>query len=155
MDDEAHPQPTEIDMTDTRYLPLAGRLLIGLPFVFFGLAKAATFAKTVALVEMVGIPLTPFLGAAGAITLEIGGGLLLALGYKVRPVAVLLAIFTMVTAYYFHSNLADENTMVHFFKNVMMTGGLLQVVAFGAGSLSLDAYLSKRSGAAGQVVYAN
>jgi len=141
-------------MTETRYLPLAGRLLIGLPFVFFGLAKAATFAKTVALVEMVGIPL-PLFGAIGAITLEVGGGLLLALGYKVRPIAVLLAIFTMVTAYYFHSNLADENTMVHFFKNVMMTGGLLQVVAFGAGSLSLDAYLSRRSGAASQVAFAN
>ncbi|EHK79325.1 hypothetical protein SM0020_03085 [Sinorhizobium meliloti CCNWSX0020] len=141
-------------MSDTRYLPLAGRLLIGLPFLFFGLAKAATFAKTVALVEMVGIPL-PLLGAIGAITLEIGGGLLLVAGFKVRPVAVLLAIFTIVAAYYFHSNLADENTMVHFFKNVMMTGGLLQVVAFGAGALSLDAYLAKRSGSSTATAYAN
>jgi len=140
-------------MTDTRYLPLAGRLLIGLPFVFFGLAKAATFAKTVALVELVGIPFPP-VGALGAIILEVGGGLLIALGYKVRPVAVLLAIFTMVTAYYFHSNLADENTLVHFFKNVMMTGGLLQVVAFGAGAFSLDAYLSKRGVAATNAAYA-
>ncbi|WP_209090534.1 DoxX family protein [Agrobacterium tumefaciens] len=141
-------------MSDTRYLPLAGRLLIGLPFLFFGLAKAATFAKTVALVEMVGIPL-PLLGAIGAIMLEIGGGLLLITGFKVRPVAVLLAIFTMVTAYYFHSNLADENTMVHFFKNVMMTGGLLQVVAFGAGALSLDAYFAKRGVIPATVAYVN
>ena len=141
-------------MSDTRYLPLAGRLLIGIPFLFFGLAKAATFAKTVGLVELVGIPF-PLLGAIGAITLEIGGGLLLVTGLKVRPVAVLLAIFTMVTAYYFHSNLADENTMVHFFKNVMMTGGLLQVVAFGAGALSLDAYLAKRSGTPTAAAYAN
>jgi len=141
-------------MNTERYLPLAGRLLIGLPFAFFGLAKAATFAKTVALVEMVGIPLPPLLGAVGAITLEVGGGLLLALGYKVRPVAVLLAIFTMITAYYFHSNLADENTMVHFFKNVMMTGGLLQVAAFGAGALSLDAYFAKRSGGHSKVAFA-
>ncbi|QTK81772.1 Inner membrane protein yqjF [Agrobacterium tumefaciens] len=143
-----------MNMSDTRYLPLAGRLLIGLPFLFFGLAKAATFAKTVALVEMVGIPL-PLLGAIGAIMLEIGGGLLLITGFKVRPVAVLLAIFTMVTAYYFHSNLADENTMVHFFKNVMMTGGLLQVVAFGAGALSLDAYFAKRGVIPATVAYVN
>lgn len=141
-------------MSETRYLPLAGRLLIGLPFLFFGLAKAATYTKTVALVEMVGIPLPP-LAALGAITLEIGGGLLLVAGYKVRPVAVLLAIFTMATAYYFHSNLADENTMVHFFKNVMMTGGLLQVVAFGAGVLSLDAYLAKRLAPIAGATYAN
>jgi putative oxidoreductase len=143
-----------MNMSDTRYLPLAGRLLTGLPFVFFGLAKAATYAKTVALVQMVGIPLPP-LAALGAIALETGSGLLLVAGYKVRPVAVLLAIFTMVTAYYFHSNLADENTMVHFFKNVMMTGGLLQVVAFGAGALSLDAYLAKRSGTPAAAAYAN
>ena len=26
----------------------------------------------------------------------------------------------------------------HFLKNVMMAGGLLQIVAFGAGALSLD-----------------
>jgi len=141
-------------MNTERYLPLAGRLLIGLPFAFFGLAKAATFAKTVALVEMVGIPLPPAVGALGAIALEVGGGLAIALGYKVRPVAVLLAIFTMVTAYYFHSNLADENTMVHFFKNVMMTGGLLQVAAFGAGALSLDACFAKRGAAPRDVAYA-
>ena len=141
-------------MTTERYLPLAGRLLIGLPFVFFGLAKAATFEKTVALVELVGIPL-PVIGAVGAITLELGGGLLVALGYKVRPGAVLLAIFTMVTAYYFHSNLADENTLVHFFKNVMLTGGLLQVVAFGAGAFSLDAFLEKRSDTDVPVAFAN
>ncbi|MBD9388599.1 DoxX family protein [Agrobacterium sp. AGB01] len=141
-------------MTTERYLPLAGRLLIGLPFVFFGLAKAATFEKTVALVELVGIPL-PVIGAVGAITLEVGGGLLVALGYKVRPVAVLLAIFTMVTAYYFHSNLADENTLVNFFKNVMLTGGLLQVVAFGAGAFSLDAFLAKRSDTDVPVAFAN
>lgn len=140
-------------MNTERYFPLAGRLLIGLPFAFFGIAKAASFAKTVALVELAGIPLPP-VGALGAIALEIGGGLLIALGYKVRPVAALLAVFTVVTAYYFHSNLADENTMVHFFKNVMMTGGLLQVVAFGPGAMSLDAYLAKRGRTAINAAYA-
>ena len=28
--------------------------------------------------------------------------------------------------------------MIHFLKNVMMAGGLLQIVAFGAGALSID-----------------
>jgi putative oxidoreductase len=50
----------------------------------------------------------------------------------------------MVTAVYFHRNLADQNTFVHFFKNVMMTGGLLQIAAFGAGALSLDSYVNSR-----------
>jgi putative oxidoreductase len=38
----------------------------------------------------------------------------------------------------FHNNFADQNQMIHFLKNVMMAGGLLQIVAFGAGALSID-----------------
>ena len=32
--------------------------------------------------------------------------------------------------------------MIHFLKNVMMAGGLLQIVHFGAGALSLDSRLN-------------
>ncbi len=130
-------------MNNTRYVPFAGRLLIGLPFVLFGVGKATTFGATVAMVGAVGLPVAP-LAAIGAIALEIVGGALLVAGYKVRPVAALLAIFSMVTAFYFHGNLADQNSFVHFFKNVMMTGGLLQIAAFGAGAFSLEEYLSNR-----------
>ncbi|SAL51189.1 DoxX family protein [Caballeronia turbans] len=130
-------------MTSTRYVPLIGRLLIGLPFILFGLGKATTYDATVAMIAAVGLPLPP-LAFIGAVTLEIVGGTLLVAGYKVRPIALVLAIFCMVTAVYFHRNLADQNTFVHFFKNVMMTGGLLQIAAFGAGALSLDSYVNSR-----------
>ncbi len=30
------------------------------------------------------------------------------------------------------------NNIIHFLKNVAMTGGLLQIVGFGAGALSID-----------------
>jgi putative oxidoreductase len=49
-----------------------------------------------------------------------------------------LALFCLATAVSFHSNFADQNQMIHFLKNVMMAGGLLQIVAFGAGALSID-----------------
>ena len=29
--------------------------------------------------------------------------------------------------------------MIHFLKNIMLAGGLLQIVHFGAGALSIDA----------------
>jgi len=45
----------------------------------------------------------------------------------------------------FHSNFADKNQMIHFLKNVMMAGGILQIAAFGAGALSLDHRFSKRT----------
>jgi len=50
----------------------------------------------------------------------------------------------------FHSNFADQNQMIHFLKNVMMAGGLLQIAAFGAGAISLDNRLSR-----GRVAVAN
>ena len=130
-------------MNDTRYLPFAGRLLIGLPFILFGIGKATAYSATVTMIEAAGLPVPP-LSFLGAVTLEIVGGALLVAGYRVRPVAALLALFSMVTAFYFHGNLGDQNNFVHFFKNVMMTGGLLQVAAFGAGAFSLDGYLSNR-----------
>jgi len=63
---------------------------------------------------------------------------LLIAGFKARTVAAVLALFSLGTAATFHSNFADQNQMIHFLKNVMMAGGLLQIVAFGAGALSID-----------------
>ena len=67
-----------------------------------------------------------------------GGGLALLLGFQTRLAATTLAIFTLATAVLFHNNMADQNQMIHFLKNIAITGGLLQVIAFGAGAFSLD-----------------
>ena len=74
--------------------------------------------------------------------MEVGGGLLLAVGFRTRSAAIALALFVAAAAA-FHSNFADPNQMIHFFKNVMMAGGLLQIVAFGAGALSIDSRSAK------------
>ena len=58
-----------------------------------------------------------------------------------RPVAAMMAVFALATAFGFHTNFADQNQMIHFLKNLMIMGGLLQVAAFGAGRFSLDARL--------------
>jgi putative oxidoreductase len=124
-------------MSTTRYLPFAGRLLIGLPFAMSGLGKLAAYGATTGMISAAGLPFPP-LAFAAAVAVELGGGLLLVAGYRTRLVAGVLAIFALATAVSFHSNFADQNQMIHFLKNVMMAGGLLQIVAFGAGALSLD-----------------
>jgi putative oxidoreductase len=121
----------------TRYLPFVGRVLIGVPFMMSGLSKLAAYGPTTALITAVGLPLAP-LAFAIAVTIELGGGLLLVLGYRARPVALALAIFSLATAVSFHSNFADQNQMIHFLKNLMMAGGLLQIVAFGAGAVNIE-----------------
>jgi putative oxidoreductase len=124
-------------MFATRYLPFVGRLMIGLPFAMGGLSKLGAYSATTAYIAAVGLPFPP-LAFAVAVALELGGGLLLIAGYRVRYVAAALALFSLVTAVSFHSNFADQNQMIHFLKNVMMAGGLLQIAAFGAGALSID-----------------
>jgi putative oxidoreductase len=124
-------------MSAIRYLPFAGRLMIGLPFAMSGLGKLAAYGATVGMISAAGLPFPP-LAFAIAVAVELGGGLLLVAGYQTRYVAAVLAIFALATAVSFHSNFADQNQMIHFLKNVMMAGGLLQIVAFGAGALSVD-----------------
>ena len=124
-------------MNFNRYLPFAGRLLVGLPFALSGFGKLTAVGPTESMIRAAGLPF-PALAVAVAIAAELGGGLMLILGYRTRLVAGALAAFAIATAVSFHSNFADQNQLIHFLKNIMITGGLLQVVAFGAGAFSLD-----------------
>jgi putative oxidoreductase len=64
-------------------------------------------------------------------------------GYQTRWAALILAVYCVLTALFFHNTFADQNQMINFLKNIAMTGGLLQVVSFGAGSFSLDARFAR------------
>ncbi|HEY2755361.1 MAG TPA: DoxX family protein [Pseudolabrys sp.] len=124
-------------MSATRYLPFVGRLMIGLPFAMSGLSKLGAYSATAGMISAAGLPVPP-LAFAVSVAVELGGGLLLIAGYRARYVGAALALFSLATAMSFHSNFADQNQMIHFLKNVMMAGGLLQIAAFGAGALSID-----------------
>jgi putative oxidoreductase len=121
----------------TRFLPFTGRLLIGGIFLMSGLTKIPAYAGITAAISGAGLPLAP-LGFVIAVAIEIGLGLLLLVGYRTRAAALGLAIWCVVLAIFFHRNFADQNVMIHFLKNLMIAGGLLQVVHFGAGPISLD-----------------
>lgn len=54
-----------------------------------------------------------------------------------------------MTAFAFHADLADQIQATNFLKNMAIAGGLLQIVAFGSGALSVDGRgISDRSPAA-------
>lgn len=119
------------------FLPLLGRILIGVPFLMSGLGKIGTQDRVVGMITAAGLPLAQ-LGWIIAIVVEIGGGLLLIAGFRVRLAAIVMAAFTLAAAVFFHRNFADQNQMIHFLKNIMLIGGLLNIAYFGAGPLSLD-----------------
>jgi len=121
--------------TDT--FALVGRILIGVLFLMAGISKLGSPAATQGYIAAVGLP-APVAAYFCATGVELIGSVLLIAGYQVRVVAAGLAVFTLLTAVFFHNIFADQNQMIHFMKNVAILGGLLQVVAFGAGRYSLD-----------------
>jgi putative oxidoreductase len=116
---------------------LGGRFLLAILFILSGLSKLGAPAGTQAYIASAGIPL-PVLAYVGTVVVELGGGLMLLVGYRTRVAALALALFTLAAAAFFHNHLGDRNQFIHFMKNLAICGGLLQVYAFGAGGLSVD-----------------
>jgi putative oxidoreductase len=65
-------------------------------------------------------------------------GLAVLFGLYARAAGLILAIWCVATAFVGHSNFADRNMEIHFWKNIAMCGGFLYVFVFGAGAYSLD-----------------
>jgi putative oxidoreductase len=117
---------------------LIGRILIASLFIPAGFGKLMGFAGTVGYITKVaGLPL-PEVAAAIAIIVELGLGIALLVGFKTRWVALVMAIFTVATALFFHKFWADATQNIQFFKNMAIAGGLLSFAAFGAGRFSID-----------------
>ncbi|MEA2726875.1 MAG: putative oxidoreductase [Acetobacteraceae bacterium] len=119
------------------WVGLLGRVLMSAIFIQGGILKAMAPAGTIAYFAHDGLPV-PGAAYAVALLVEIGGGILFLAGWRVRPVALVLAIWCIATAMVAHYHPENRDAMIHFMKNVCMAGGFLQVVAFGAGRLSLD-----------------
>jgi len=117
---------------------LLGRIFLSAIFILSGVSKIGAATMMIGYIGSVGLPF-PELALGVAIAVEILGGAALIAGYRTRTTAAVLAVFSVFTALIFHSALADQNQFIHFFKNIAMAGGLLQIVAFGAGRFSLDA----------------
>lgn len=121
---------------------LIGRVLIAAMFVYAGYGKIGGFEGTAGYIASKGLPLSQLL-AAGTIVLEIVAGLMLAVGWKTRWAAFALAAFTIAATLLFHNFWgypADQfrTQQLFFLKNMAIVGGLLMIVAFGAGRLSVD-----------------
>ncbi len=126
-------------MSQTNLLAALGRALLALIFFASGASKVAAPEATQAYIASAGLPL-PLISYLVAVIVELGGGIAILLGYHARISSLAVAVFTVAAAVFFHSNLADQNQMIHFMKNLAITGGLLQVAAFGAGGFSLDGW---------------
>lgn len=114
---------------------LIARVLLAAIFIWSGWNKLVHYDYMQGYMVSVGVPgwSMPIL-----ILWELGGGLLLLLGAFTRPVALLLAAFSLISACIAHRNFGDVNQFINFMKNLAMAGGYLYVAYTGAGALSLD-----------------
>jgi putative oxidoreductase len=60
-------------------------------------------------------------------------------------VTLALSGFCILTALILHSNFADLNELVHFNKDIAIVGGLLGLIALGAGHWFVDALQARRN----------
>ena len=124
-------------------LLLLGRALIALLFVHEGFVKLGTLAGAQRYAALAGLPgwsIYP------AIALEVGCGVMVLLGLGTRIGAILLALFSVVTAFLFHTKFGEVNQVLHFEKNLAIAGGLLALAVVGPGRWALETY-GKRRGA--------
>jgi putative oxidoreductase len=123
-------------------LPLLGRLLIAAIFLVAGIRKILIWEGQVGYFTRLGFP-APELFTVLAIVVEIGGALLLIVGWRTRSVAWLLIAFVAIATGMAHrfwefDAAQQANQMNHFLKNLALIGGLLFVAAFGPGRSSVD-----------------
>jgi len=121
---------------------LAGRILVALLFVISGYGKIGGFDGISGYIASKGLPMPQVL-AALTIALELGGGILLIAGYKVRWVAAAFFLWLIPTTFIFHQfwgiDAAQvQNQMNNFLKNVSIMGAMLLLIAFGPGAYSVD-----------------
>ena len=124
------------------YAAPVGRVLLSLMFIISGFQKIAGYGGTQGYMEMMGVPgaLLPLV-----ILVELGGGIALLVGWQARTAAFLLAGFSLVSGLLFHlvpsfgmEGMAAQGEVINFMKNVTIAGGMLMVMAFGPGAVSVS-----------------
>jgi len=115
---------------------LAGRILIALIFLQSGIEKFVYYAGTLGYMTKVGLPFPQALLIISGVV-EIGCALAIIIGWKTRFAAIGLVIWMIPVTLVFHNPTAGQEAMIHFMKNVAITGGLLLLFASGPGVWSL------------------
>jgi len=120
---------------------LIARLMMAQIFIVAGTRKMLTLDATI---KYMGTHLPmPDVLVYAVVALELGGGILFALGWRTRQLAALLGAFCIVAGLLFHQFwVAPDAQYVaqlnNFMKNVAIGGGFLLFVVIGGGRYALD-----------------
>ena len=126
----------------SKFGPVIGRILVALIFLISGISKITGFAGTAAWMASMKLPMVEVLLVI-TIIIEIGGALMLILGWKARLGAAALFLWMIPVTLLFHNFWAmpaDQQMInqIMFLKNISMMGAMLYIMAFGSGGYSVD-----------------
>lgn len=127
------------------------RIALAVLFLWSGVMKLLGYAGFVGYLQSKGVPFVQ-IAAPIAVAIETLGGLFLVLGFKIRPLGLILAVYTVAAAILGHDfwNITDpaiqHDMLIHFWKNIGIAGGFLLLFVTGAGRISIDGARVPRSG---------
>ncbi|MEW6353926.1 MAG: DoxX family protein [Pseudomonadota bacterium] len=119
-----------------KYGPVTGRMLLALIFILSGFNKLTGWDGALQYMGSKGLPFTEVLLAL-SIIIELGGGLLIALGWYARGAALAIFLFLIPVTLIFHPFWADPKEMNSFMKNIAIMGGMLYIAIYGSGPYSI------------------
>ncbi|MCY9855448.1 DoxX family protein [Vibrio mediterranei] len=106
------------------------RILLAFLFIQAGWGKIFTYDSVSGYMESKGVSgqLLPLV-----ILLELGGGLAIFTGTLTKLTAFSIALFTFISGVLFHFDPSAHTQMVHFYKNMSISGGYLALGVLGGG----------------------
>lgn len=121
---------------------LIGRIMLAGIFLISGIAKLVHPAGAVGYMQSQGIPYANLLVYVAGLV-EVVGGLCVLTGLMTRVASLMLFLFLIPTTLIFHdfwtmSGTERVSQMANFMKNLAVMGGLLVLMAHGAGRYALD-----------------
>ncbi len=119
-----------------RFGPLLGRILLSIIFIKGGWGKIGGFEGYAAGMADKGLPFSELLLVL-TILIELGGGLLILIGWQARWAALAIFLFIIPVTIIYHPFWADPGEVNAFFKNLAIMGGMAYIVSHGSGPFSL------------------
>jgi putative oxidoreductase len=124
---------------------LLGRFCLSFVFLWSGITKARDRVAGRAEIAALGIPY-PGLFLILTVICQIGGGLMVLLGFWARVGAFFLLGFTVVATLLAHASQGfahqkNQQQLTTTFEHLAIVGGFVLLMAYGPGGLSIDHWL--------------
>lgn len=137
----------DVTVKTQNFLLFIGRVLFSLLFLIAGFGKIIHFEDNVAFIATQGLPFPAFLMIL-AIVFELGGSLLILIGWKARIGAAMIFVFVFAATLLVHDfwNYPEpeaKNQLLHFMKDITILGGAIYIMVVGAGAFGYHRHTPK------------